>query len=162
MNIQHAHYNDLEQIVAIYNESIPLKNATADLQEILTFERLDWFNKHSLSGYPLFVAKEAHEIIGWCSLSPFYGRPAYSKTAEISIYVRQDFQDKGIASQLFETLLIQAKHNGFKQVLAFIFAHNTKSISFFTKREFEQNGILPKVADMDGFMADLCILQRGI
>lgn len=162
MEIRHAKYNDIEQIVKIYNSAIPDKLATADLVEQSVYEKMEWFCKHSESGYPLLVSLENDAVIGWASISPFYGRPAYSKTAEISIYLLKSHQHKGIATNLINNLLEKAKQNGFQQILAYIFSHNEASIRFFEKQGFVRRGEFPKLADMEGFMADLSIFQKTL
>lgn len=162
MDIRHAKYNDIEQVVKIYNSAIPDKLATADLAEQSVYDKMEWFCKHSEHKYPLLVAEENKQIIGWACISAFYGRPAYAKTAEISIYILKAHQNKGIASQLLDNLLQKAKLNGFQQILAYVFGHNDASIKFFEKHGFLKRAELPQLADMDGFKADLIILQKGI
>lgn len=71
MDIRHAKYNDIEQVVKIYNSAIPDKLATADLIEQLVYEKMDWFCKHSEHKYPLLVAEANKQIIGWASISVF-------------------------------------------------------------------------------------------
>lgn len=162
MDIRHAKYNDIEQVVKIYNSAIPDKLATADLTEQSVYEKMDWFCKHSEHKYPLLVAEANKQIIGWASISAFYGRPAYAKTAEISIYILKSHQNKGIATKLLSKLLEKAKQNGFQQILAYVFKHNEASINFFEKCGFIKRAELPQLADMEGFMADLIILQKSI
>jgi phosphinothricin acetyltransferase len=40
------------------------------------------------------------KVIAWVSFESFYGRPAYSHTAEISIYVDVEYRHQGIGHQL--------------------------------------------------------------
>ena len=66
---------DLPAIVEIYNEAIPGRTATADTTPVTVEERLEWFRKHDPSTHPIFVYEDSGQIIGWTSLSAFYGRP---------------------------------------------------------------------------------------
>ncbi|MFL0553476.1 GNAT family N-acetyltransferase [Enterococcus hirae] len=78
---------DLPRIVEIYNQSILTKQSTADVTPVTIEDKLAWFEAHDPKKRPLWIMQEAGVIIGWISLSDFYGRPAYDQTVEISIYI---------------------------------------------------------------------------
>ena len=85
-----AQLDDLSAIVAIYNSTIASRMVTADTEEISVASRLNWFHDHTPEIRPLWVVEgEGGQIIGWLSFSNFYGRPAYSGTAELSIYLHE-------------------------------------------------------------------------
>lgn len=161
MQIREAKYSDLESIIEIYNESINGKESTADLSPVSVYDRLDWFQSHSLKTYPLLVFVEDEKVCGWAALNPFYGRAAYKITAEISVYVHSTMKQKGIASQLIQELINLAMTNGFQHILAYVFAHNEKSLKLFKKFQFVPQGTFPQIANMGDFKADLMILQRS-
>ncbi|MBS0350159.1 MAG: N-acetyltransferase [Proteobacteria bacterium] len=154
--IRIADIHDLPQIVAIYNAAIPGRMATADTNPITTDSRLEWFNQHK-DHRPLWVMEKNNELAGWCSLQNFYGRPAYMGTAEISVYVNPLYQRQGIAREMMDYLLNEIKMLQISTLLAFIFAHNEPSIRFFKKYHFEQWGLLPRVAQLDGIERDVVI-----
>ena len=55
---------------------------------------------------PLYIAEnEKRDIVGWISFESFYGRPAYAKTAEVSIYLHEDHRGKGAGSAVLEKRL---------------------------------------------------------
>src|SRR5215207_9272672 len=95
-----AKRDDLPQIVEIYNATIPSRMVTADTTPISVESRVSWFEEHTPSHRPLWVIEMESKIAAWLSFSNFYGRPAYSKTAELSVYVHEAFRKKGLASQL--------------------------------------------------------------
>src|SRR3989338_8997361 len=107
-----AHRNamreDLPQIVAIYNETVPSRMVTADIELVSVQSRIRWFEEHSPDFRPLWVVEAEGQIKGWLSFSSFYGRPAYNKTAELSVYVHADFRKQGIASYLLTQAFAQA------------------------------------------------------
>ena len=45
-------------------------------------------------------------------------------------------------------------------MIALIFAHNQPSLGLFRKLGFEQWGYMPKVCDMQGFIADVVMLGK--
>jgi phosphinothricin acetyltransferase len=91
-----AKFEDLPRIVEIYNDTIPSYMVTADLTAVSVESRHEWFNQHTPEKYPLWVIEINEEIAGWISLSPFKERPAYSKSAEISIYIDKKFRGQGL------------------------------------------------------------------
>ncbi len=157
MQIRDAVETDLPAIVAIYNASIPGRNATADLEPITVESRQNWFASFN-SHRPLWVLEDQDRILAWISLSSFYsGRPAYNATAEISIYIHPDHQGKGYGSLLVSRLLEQADHLGVTTFLAMYFDHNEASRRLFTRFGFQPMGHLPEIAVLDGVKRGLVI-----
>ncbi len=155
-----ASSDDLPQIVAIYNATIPSRVVTADLEPVSVASRVRWFEEHSPDFRPLWVVEAEGQVAGWLSISSFYGRPAYNKTAELSVYVHADFRQRGIASYLLTQAFAQAPSLGIDTLLGFIFGHNLTSVALFEKFGFARWGELPKVALLDGVERDLVILGR--
>jgi phosphinothricin acetyltransferase len=155
-----ARREDLRQIVAIYNATIPSRVVTADLEPVTVPSRERWFEEHSADFRPLWVVEVEGQIAGWLSFSSFYGRPAYNKTAELSVYVHADFRKRGIASYLLTQTFAQAPGLGIDTLLGFIFGHNLTSLALFNKFGFARWGVLPKVALLDGVERDLVIVGR--
>lgn len=156
--IRNAQIADLPKIVAIYNQTIPGRMVTADLEAVSVEQRLPWFHAHDQEFRPLWVVENVmNEIIGWISLQDFYGRPAYQLTAEISIYIDRDFQGKGLGKLLIKEAIERSKQIGIKNLLGFIFGHNKPSIRLFETAKFERWGLLPEVALLDDMPADLHI-----
>ncbi|MBD2353583.1 N-acetyltransferase [Tolypothrix sp. FACHB-123] len=158
MTIRHATEVDLPAIVAIYNAAIPSRMASADLEPVTVESRLNWFRGRSPSQRPLWVVEEDGIIAGWLSFQSFYGRPAYSKTAEISIYIQPDFQKCGLGRKLLGQAIEQSPNLGLKTLIGFIFAHNQPSLKLFTTFGFKPWGHLPNIAELDGIERDLMIM----
>jgi phosphinothricin acetyltransferase len=162
MTIRDAKESDLPAIVAIYNASIPGRDATADTQPITIESRYSWFREHQPSTRPLWVALENDTILGWLSFQSFYGRPAYHATVELSIYVDPEHQRQGIGITLLAEAVAQAPRFGLKTLLGFIFVHNAPSLRLFEKLGFRRWGVLPGVAELDGEERDLIIVGRRL
>jgi L-amino acid N-acyltransferase YncA len=162
MNIRNATESDLQAIVAIYNASIPGRMATADLEPVSVESRHNWL-KDRISERPLWVIEEVETIVaGWLSFQSFYGRPAYSATAEISIYIACDYHRRGLAKQLLGQAIHHSPSLGLNTLLGFIFAHNQPSLELFQTFGFQSWGHLPKVAELDGIERDLIIMGLRI
>jgi L-amino acid N-acyltransferase YncA len=163
-----ARLEDLPSIVAIYNATVPSRMVTADLQPVSVESRLAWFDQHSPEIRPLWVVEDeaaseaSSKVIGWLSYSNFYGRPAYSGTAELSIYISEAVRGKGLGRYLLTQALDFAPKIKVHTLLGFIFGHNAPSIALFKTFGFERWGDLPKVATLDGIERDLVIMGRRV
>jgi phosphinothricin acetyltransferase len=67
-------------------------------------------------------------ILGYASLSKFRDKPGYSKSVEDSIYVRRDFQGKGVGKVLMKGILARAVRLGYHTVVAGIVPPNEASV----------------------------------
>jgi len=151
---------DLPAIVAIYNQAIPGRLATADLQPVTVADREEWFAAHNQTSRPLWQIMVNQQLAGWISLESFYGRAAYDKTAEISIYIANDFQHQGLGQQALDFVIPELSALNINALVAFIFAHNTPSLALFKKNGFAEWGHLPDVAVLDNQTRSLNILGR--
>jgi phosphinothricin acetyltransferase len=101
-------------------------------------------------------------VIAWLSFSDFYGRPAYLRTAEVSIYLDESARGQGLGKQLLTTALKVAPALDIDTVLGFIFGHNDASLRLFRGFGFDIWGSLPRVAVLDGVERDLVILGKRL
>lgn len=155
--IRVAQESDLAMIVDIYNAAIPDRLATADLTPVSVHSQRSWFFSHD-ARYPLWVLEHNQAIAGWIGLQPFYGRLAYQKTAEVSIYIAPSFQRQGLGKVLLSHLIQTGPSLSICTLLGFIFGHNQPSLSLFNQFGFQPWGLLPRVAELDGVERDLVIL----
>lgn len=155
-----ATLEDLEKIVAIYNQTIPTRMATADLEPISVESRYDWFDQHMPNDYPLWIIEVNHCVAGWVSLSPFKERAAYKPTAEISIYIDQEFKGQKLGHQALLYVESKLSDYSFETIVALIFGHNIPSQKLFTKNGYEKWGHLPQVAQLDHEHRDLLFFGK--
>lgn len=157
-----ARKEDLPAIVAIYNATVPTRQSTADTVEVSVESRLAWFRQHEPDKHPLLVHEQEGSVVAWVSFQPFYGRPAYDHTAEISIYIQPDVRGKGLGRCLLAEALEITKELMIKTVVGFVFSHNEPSIRLFKSSGFAEWGRLPNVAEMDGREYGLSILGKRV
>ncbi|MDQ6814824.1 MAG: N-acetyltransferase family protein [Bacteroidota bacterium] len=158
-----ASLNDLPDIVDIYNSTIASRMVTADIEPVTVESRVIWFEQHAPKKRPLLVIEyENKKIVGWVSFQSFYGRPAYNATVEIGIYLHPEERGKGLGQPVLQHCMDEAPNYGISTLLGFIFAHNTASIRLFYKLGFEEWGMLPNVANLDGMERSLKILGKRI
>lgn len=151
MLIRIAKPEDLPRIVEIYNHAIPSHRSTADIAPVKTEDREGWFAEHHPEKHPIFVAEVDGSVAGWCSLSAYRpGRMALRFTAEISCYVDQGFQRRGVGTALFAHALAACPKLQIKNIFAILLDRNVASIGMLEKMGFERWGAMPRVADFDG------------
>jgi L-amino acid N-acyltransferase YncA len=162
-----ARFSDLAAIVSIYNSTVASREVTADTEPITTESRVSWFNEHEPSRRPLWVVEQADrqgtlQIIGWLSYSNFYGRPAYSGTAELSIYIHESMRGHGLGRYLLAQAIAFAPQVAVHTLLGFIFGHNRASLELFDRFGFERWAEMPRVATLDGIERDLIIVGKRV
>jgi phosphinothricin acetyltransferase len=163
LNFRDATIDDLQTIVDIYNATIPSRIVTADLIPVTVDSKLDWFNEHNPVTRPLWMVENKDEhIIGWISFQNFYGRPAYNETAEISIYIDENFRGNGYGKQMLSYAIKQCPLLKINNLLGFIFEQNFISINLFKSMGFIECGHLESVAKLDNKKCNLKIMQLKI
>lgn len=162
MTIRDATEADLAAIVEIFNATIPSRMVSATLEPVSVEERLPWFHAHSPDHHPLWVMNDGERVIAWLSLQSFLPRCAYAGTAEVSVYVREDFRRCGVARCLIDEAIERAASLEITALVGHVFAHNEPSLRFFAKAGFARWGFLPRVAKLDGVERDVVIVGRHV
>lgn len=159
LKYRNATNDDLDKVVDIYNSTIPLRIVTADTEPVSVQSKQQWFEEHTPDKRPLWIVEDNNDVaIAWVSFQSFYGRPAYSATVEISIYLDVNYRGKGLGRQILQYSIDNAPQFGVKTILAFIFSHNEPSLKLFRDCGFTDWGVLPNIAILDGCEHGLNIL----
>ena len=159
LTIRQAALPDLGAITDIYNEAIRNTAATFDTEPKTPEEQKSWFASHGPK-YPMLVAEQGNLIVGWASLSMWSDRCAYSDTAEISFYVKEGHQGKGIGRQLLEAIIRAGQNGGLHTVIARITEGNEASIHLCESAGFEHIGIMKEVGRKFGKLLDVYLMQK--
>jgi len=155
MALRLAEPRDWAEIVAIYNQAVEARGATADLTPVTVEGRRAWFAEHGDPRFPIYVDVVEGEIRGWCAVSPYRpGRAALAKTVELSYYVGSDFRRQGVATGLIEHAIEGCRVAGFTNVFAVLLGVNQASAALLSKLGFVRWGCLPGVAEIDGAEVD--------
>ncbi|MDD5338862.1 MAG: GNAT family N-acetyltransferase [Dehalococcoidales bacterium] len=157
-SIHQAELKDLLEIVDIYNEAVLHTTATFDTQTKTVDDQRTWFNAHG-KRYPLIVAEEDGKVVGWASMSEWSTRCAYEGTAEASIYIKEDYQGKGLGRQLSVAILQAAKEAGLHTAIARIAEGNTASIKLAESLGFTHIGVMREVGKKFGKFLDVYMMQ---
>ena len=160
--IRDATAADLPAVIDIYNAAIATRLATAQLEPVTVESRRSWLSDHSPDEYPFWVLEMNGQVVGWLTFKSFLPRCAYRGTAELSVYVHQQFRRRGIARKLLERAIERAPKLGITALVGLIFAHNEPSTRLFEELGFTRWGLLPRVARMDEIERDLTIMGRHL
>ena len=158
LTIRAATEADCEAIRAIYNESIPKRMSTADLEPQSPESCRAWFMSRDHATRPVLVAEDAHGVCAWGSFTNFKDRAAYAPTAEISVYVADRVAGGGVGRAMLDALLERAPGCGIDRILAICFQHNEASLRLFRSRGFTDWGVLPDACVLDGVRRSVVIL----
>ncbi len=132
---------DWPQVAAIYEQGIVSHKATF-AQEAPSYETWDaGHHKHTR-----LVAETVDGVIaGWVAIAPSFAREVYSGVAEISIYIHDDYQHKGVGKMLLDAAAGESEKNGIWTLEALIFDDNLPSLELFRKCGYADLGVRPKL-----------------
>ena len=157
--IRKAKYEDLTGITSIYNDAIKNTVATFDTEIKTLEEQKVWFEQHGLKN-PIIVAEENNDVVGWAALSKWSNRHAYSDTAEISVYVKDTFQRKGIGKKLMQEIVKKGEKAGLHLLIARITDNNPVSIHLHESVGFSKIGVMKECGFKFGKRLDVVLMQR--
>jgi phosphinothricin acetyltransferase len=126
---------NLNEVKVIYDWFIAHSTATFHTEPI-TLDQLKAFLYIGDPVYRSYLIRYSDTVAGYCFLTKYKDRPAYRRTAEVTIYLRPEFHGKGLGSAALQRLIQDAKENGFKNLLALITGGNASSVALFTKAGF--------------------------
>ena len=109
MKIRDATAGDLPEILAIYNDAVLTTTAIWNESVVDLENRLAWFSERQRLGYPVLVAEDADEVIGYASFGDFRAWDGYRFTVEHSIYVGPDRRGNGVGRALLAPLIERAR-----------------------------------------------------
>ena len=159
MDVRPARDEDGEAIRLIYNSEVLGSTVTFDLVPRTPEDQAAWMSEHR-GVYPVIVATDGRDVLGFASLSPYRPRPAYSPTAEDSIYVAPSSRGQGVGRTLLTELLGFGAGHGFHSVIARIVGDHEASIALHRGCGFELIGIEREVGRKFGRWLDVALMQR--
>jgi len=159
VTLRFARMEDLDAITEIYNEAIMKTVATFDTELKTYTDQKKWFDDHG-SKNPILVAEQDGVIVGWASLSKWSDRCAYSDTAEISLYVLEKHQGKGIGRCMMEAIIKEGKKARLHTIIARITEGNKSSIHLHRSVGFSSIGTMKGVGKKFGKRLDVHLMQK--
>jgi len=159
MNLRRADMADAEAIRKIYNIEVIGSTATLDLVPRTAEEQASWMVAHS-GVYPVIVAEDEGQVVGFASLSPYRPRPGYATAVEDSIYVAAPSRGRGVGRALLNEAVDTARTHGFHSVIARVGAAQEASVALHRACGFDFVGVEREIGRKFGRWIDVAILQR--
>jgi phosphinothricin acetyltransferase len=156
--IRSATRADVEAIKDILNYYIEHSTVIFVMKPQTLEERLAWFDAHT-EEHPVTVAEVGGTVVGWGALSPFRPQPAYARTAELSIYLRQDFTGQGLARAIVSDLIARARTAGHHVLVGVCCSDAVASIRLLESFGFSRAGHLREVGRKFDRWLDVVFLQ---
>lgn len=148
--------DDGKRVLEIFQQGIDGGNATFD-KEVPTWESWD-MNFYRTCRW--ILENDKSEIIGWAALKPISNRDCYRGVAEISIYIDNAYQGKGLGTVLMKKLILDSEEHGFWTLQSGIFPENQVSIHLHEKLGFRIVGTRERIAEMKGKWRDVILMER--
>ena len=116
----------------------------------------------NLARHGYFVAQSDAGILGFAYASPYRPRPAYERTAEVSVYLAPQAQGRGLAQALYRALFAHLAARGFHTAVAIVTLPNSQSAQLHERCGFAHVGSLQDVGRKFGQWHGTAIYQRMI
>lgn len=156
MKIKRFDKENWKEIKKIYKSGMKTGIATFE-SNLPSWEK---FDKDHLDFCRLAVV-ENEIIIGWIALSLMNGKDYYSGVAEVSIYIHEDFRNKGVGKVLLQKAIEDSEKNGLWTLQAKIIEDNISSIKLHKKCGFKLVGIREKLGrDKNGIFKNVWLFEK--
>jgi phosphinothricin acetyltransferase len=157
--IRQARQADAQSMLAIYRpfiEHTVVSLETVEPSEAELAQRIDAI----LSEHEWLVAELDGVVIGFAYGSKHRSRGAYRPSCEVSAYVSDAVQGRGIARLLYERLFERLVEQGYCNALAGIVMPNDTSVAFHVAMGFTLVGVYHHVGFKHGAWHDVAWYER--
>jgi len=151
--------DDLPAILDIYNDAILTTTAVYSERPHTLAMRRQWYKERMENNFPVFVAENDSDIVGFSSFGHFRAWPCYRYTVEISVYVAAPHRRKGIGKLLIEPLITRARQMNMHALIAGISADNEISLKLHKNFGFTEVAHFKEVGYKFGRRLDLKFLE---
>ncbi len=156
--IREATISDLPGITRIYNDAVLTTTATFDTEPKTLDEQRAWLTHHG-TRYPVLVAVDGNEVLGWGSLTAWSDRCAYADTAELSVYVDAAHRGQGLGRALAEAVIAAGRTAGLHTLLSRIAEGNDISVKLTESLGFRHVGVMHEVGWKFGRRLDVYLME---
>ncbi|MBR2223618.1 MAG: N-acetyltransferase [Christensenellaceae bacterium] len=150
---------DAEELLAIY---APYVEKTAVSFEFVppTKEEFEGRIRSIMEFFPYILCEENGEILGYAYAHRFHERAGFNWDAELSVYVKEGKNRKGIGYALYEKLIGILEKQGFYNLYALISVPNEPSVALHSRFGFETEAIHKDTGCKFGEWHDMIIMKK--
>ena len=160
--IRMATKEDAKAILAIYAPYVKETAITFEY-EVPTLENFEARISQTLARYPYLVAEnEQGVVIGFAYAGVYKERAAYDWSCEVTIYLAQGMESRGLGSRLYQALETELQKQNVIQLLACVTADNISSIKFHEKLGYKEVGTFSNLGYKFNKWYDVLWLQKTL
>jgi phosphinothricin acetyltransferase len=160
MKVRDATEADLPAILSIINDATQNTTAVWSLAQTTLGARRVWWQERIAAGFPVLVASEGDQVLGFASYGQFRPWEGYLHTVEHSVYVDERARWRGVGRALLSALVDHAIAADKHVMVAGIEATNLASIRLHETLGFTRAGTLLQVGRKFDRWLDLLFMQR--
>ena len=159
MDIRDASETDAPGILQIYNDAVRHTTAIWNDRPSSLEARLAWLAERRQSSFPVLVAVEDAEVLGYASFGAFRPWDGYRYTVEHSVYVARTTRRAGVGRGLVGALIGRARAMDKHVMVAAIEATNEASLKLHAGLGFVEVGHMKSVGRKFERWLDLVLMQ---
>ncbi len=151
-------------MAAIYTHYVLRTTMTFNTEVRTPRQWQERFDGNIVAGpYHLLVAEVAGVVAGYVETQPFRPKPAYARSAELSVYVAPDGIGRGLGGALYRRLLGDlAADERFHRAYAIVALPNDTSVVFHERHGFHCKGVLSEAGFKFGRYLDVAYYERAV
>jgi L-amino acid N-acyltransferase YncA/uncharacterized cupin superfamily protein len=162
VHLDAAREADLGSITAIYNDVIETSTAVFSDDPVSVDNRREWWAERRARGFPVLVARDGAEVVGFGSFGDFRAWPGYRTTVEHTVHVATAHRRRGVGRLIVEALIREARRLELHVMVAGVDATNEASLALHRRLGFVEAGRFPQVARKFDRWIDLVLLQLAL
>jgi phosphinothricin acetyltransferase len=159
-SVERAGEAHLQGILAIYNHAVVHTTAIWNDAVVDLENRRQWWRGRTDAGFPILVAVNGDEVLGYASYGAFRAFDGYRQTVEHSVYVAEGARRRGVARALLRALEAEARRAGMHVMLGGIAGDNAASLRLHAALGFRETARMPEVGQKFGRFLDLVFMQK--
>lgn len=159
--IREVQTKDFEKMLAIYSHYV--ENTTISFEEkVPSLTDYSLRLNSILEKYPILIVEENEELVGYAYAHAFRDFSAYDKVAEVTVYLDQKANSKGLATLLYEKLEQLLAQKNIKKAIACITSDNIPSLKFHEKNGYVKMADFTKIGYKFDQWLDITWLEKEL
>jgi len=162
MQIRQAGEHDLAAITAIFNYEVEHSAAIWVEKPATVADRRAWLAARQTQGFPVLVAEQGGEVLGFGSYGPFRPYEGFRNTVEHLIYIAPNARGQGVGRALPAALIDDARQRGKKVIVGAVDAENEASLALHRSAGFVETGRMSGIGEKWGRRRTMVLLQKDL
>jgi L-amino acid N-acyltransferase YncA len=162
MDIRSARETDAAEIASIFNHEVE-HSAPIWVETFVTVDdRRKWITARQTDGFPVLIAEDGGQVLGFGSFGPFRPYEGFRQTVEHLVYVSAAARGKGVGRALLAALVDLARDQGKKVIVGAVDSENESSLTLHRAMGFVETGRMPQIGEKWGKRRTMVLLQKEL